>query len=284
MNFDQALKQYRWHLFAIGLLLVAVYWQIMPAMVLEWYTDENYSHGFLVPLIAGYFFWQRWPEVKAIPLEPSNWGLVVLLAGGFQLLFSWLGSEYFLMRSSLIVLLAGLVLFVFGREVLKGMALPLGYLFFMVPIPYLLYDMIAFPLKLFVTKVSVLFLQLCGVVVVREGNVIMFPTTTLEVADACSGIRSLISLVALALAYACIITIPPWKRVVLIVAALPIAIATNASRVIVTGFLAQYWGAQAAQGFFHEFTGIVVFVLAMALLLVLGVLLKRLPPGTGRPT
>lgn len=275
MNFYDALKQQRLYLAGVLLLLVALYWEIVPSMVGQWQQDENYSHGFLVPLIAGYFFWQRWPELREKLVKPVNMGLVVLVLGLLQLLVSWLGSEYFTMRSSLIVLLAGLTLFLFGWDLLKGMALPLGYLFFMVPIPYIIYDMVAFPLKLFVTKVSVGFLKLAGVVVMREGNIIIFPATTLEVADACSGIRSLLSLLALAVAYAFFISLPTRFRWLLILSAVPIAVATNALRVIVTGFLAQWWGAKAAEGFFHEFAGLAVFALAMVLLVGFGALLKK---------
>jgi len=257
-------------------LLTAVYAQVVPDMVKQWAQDDNYSHGFLVPLIAGYFLWQRWPELKEKLVQPSNWGLLVVILGALQLLVARLGTEYFTMRASMIVLLVGMVLYWFGREVLKVMALPLGYLIFMVPIPYIIYDALAFPLKLFITKASVAFLKAIGVVVMREGNVIMLPTTTLEVADACSGIRSLMSLLALAVAYAFYIQTSTFKRWVLIASAVPIAIVTNAMRVIVTGILAQWWGAKAAEGFFHEFAGLVVFALAMVLLVAEGAALRRI--------
>jgi exosortase D (VPLPA-CTERM-specific) len=251
-----------------------MYFTIVPDMVKDWYNDENYSHGFLVPFIAGYFLWQRWPDLKDRLVKPDGLGLVVIIWGLFQLLVAWLGSEYFTMRSSLIVLLVGITLFWFGSEVLKGMALPLGYLIFMVPIPYIIYDMAAFPLKLFVTKVSVAFMKIVGVVVIREGNIIMFPSTTLEVADACSGIRSLISLLAIAAAYAFVMKTTPARRWLIIFSAIPIAVATNALRVIVTGILAQWWGAKAAEGFFHEFAGMAVFLLAMVILVAVGAMLK----------
>jgi len=275
MTFNESIKQYRLQLFLVLPLLAGMYYRIVPDMVKDWYHDENYSHGFLVPLIAGYFLWQRWPDLKERMVKPDGAGLVVIVLGVFQLLVAWLGTEYFTMRSSLIVLLAGMTLFWFGREVLKGMALPLGYLIFMVPIPYIIYDMVAFPLKLFVTRVSVSFLKLVGVVVMREGNIIMFPATTLEVADACSGIRSLISLLAIATAYSFLMKTSNVRRWIIIFSAVPIAVATNALRVIVTGILAQWWGARAAEGFFHEFAGIAVFVLAMAMLAAFGELIRR---------
>ena len=283
MTFIESLKKNRVQLLLIIPLLVGLYWKIVPGMVRDWTRDENYSHGFLVPLIAGYFLYQRWPQLKERVARPDGVGLVVIILGLLQLLLGWLSTEYFTMRSSLVVLLAGLVLYFFGRQVLKLMALPLGYLLFMVPIPYIIYNLAAFPLKMFVTKVSVGALHLLGVIVQREGNIIIFPTTTLEVADACSGMRSLLSLLALAVAYAYFIPTSTKRRWILIASAVPIAIATNALRVIVTGILAQWWGAKAAEGFFHEFAGMAVFALAMALLVGVGALVKRegQVPGTG---
>jgi exosortase D (VPLPA-CTERM-specific) len=275
MTFGEALKQQRLKLILVLPLLIGMYYTIVPDMVKEWYQDENYAHGFFVPIIAGYFLWQRWPDLKNRLVKPDALGLLVIVWGLLQLLAAWLGTEYFTMRSSLIVLLAGMTLFWFGREILKGMAMPIGYLIFMVPIPYIIYDMLAFPLKLFVTKVSVVFLKLVGVVVMREGNIIMFPTTTLEVADACSGIRSLISLLAIAVAYAFMMGTSNVRRWIIIFSAIPIAVATNMLRVIVTGILAQWWGGRAAEGFFHEFAGVAVFVLAIVMLFAFGAVVKR---------
>jgi exosortase D (VPLPA-CTERM-specific) len=278
MTLIQSLKHYRLHFIAIIPLLIGIYYLIVPGMVMDWYNDENYSHGFLVPLISGYFLWQRWPVLKDQAIKPDGLGIVVIILGLIQLFLGWLATEYFTMRSSLILLLIGCVLYWFGREILKGMSLPLGFCFFMIPIPYIIYDMAAFPLKLFVTKVSVSFLELMGVVVYREGNIIMFPATTLEVADACSGIRSLISLLALAVGYAFFVQTTNLRRWIIVLFAVPIAIATNALRVIGTGLLAQWWGAKAAEGFFHEFAGMMLFVLAVVLLVAVGAVVK----GKGR--
>jgi exosortase len=276
MTFQEALQRYKLHFSTVLLLLAATYWQVIPLMARQWYQDENYSHGFIVPLIAGYFIYMNRDELQKTLVTPWGPGLVVAVFGIIQLLLGWVGTEYFTMRSSLIVILAGLTLFFFGKQVFKILLLPLLYLVFMVPIPYIIYDALAFPLKLFVTRVSVGFLKLVGVVVMREGNIIMFPVTTLEVADACSGIRSLISLLALAVAYAFFIRISPVKRIILICSAVPIAIFTNATRVIVTGLLAQHWGAKAAEGFFHEFAGLAVFALAMVMMVSLGALLGKI--------
>jgi len=275
VTFNESLKKYRLQLLFVLPFLVLMYFSIVPDMVMHWYSDENYSHGFLVPIISGYFIWQRWPDLKNRLVKPDWLGLVVIVWGCMQLLAAWLSTEYFTMRSSLIILLIGMTLFWFGREVLKGLALPLVYLIFMVPIPYIIYDAAAFPLKLFVTSVSVAFMKMVGIVVMREGNIIMFPATTLEVADACSGIRSLISLLAIAVAYVFLMKVSNVRRWIIIFSAVPIAVTTNALRVIVTGILAQWWGAKAAEGFFHEFAGMAVFVLAMVMLVVFGELLRR---------
>ena len=267
--------------FPLGHLLLALvaigvaYATIIPGMVADWSNDANYSHGFLVPLISGYFLWEKWPELKAARLQPSNAGLVVVVGSLLLLLLGFVGREFFTMRSSLVFLLAGIILFWCGREVLRLTALPVAFLLFMVPLPYIVYDAMAFPLKLLVAKYSVLALKVMGITVLREGNIIMFPQTVLEVADACSGLRSLMSLLALAVAVAFMTLKSPGKRLILIVSALPIAIVTNMFRVIATGVLAQYYGAAAAEGFFHEFAGLAVFAVAMVLLLAESALLRR---------
>jgi len=271
----EAIRSYRLQFIGILLSLAVLYSAIIPSMVQWWYQDDNYSHGFIVPLIAGYFLYCRREELLNATVEPWWPGLFVLLAGLFQLLAGWLAWEYFTMRSSLITVIAGILLFVLGRRPFLIMLLPVAYLLFMVPIPYIVYDAFAFPLKMFVTKVSVTFLQSIGVIVMREGNILMFPSTTLEVADACSGIRSIMSLLALSVAYGFFLRVSPLKRLIIALSALPIAIVTNALRVIVTGILAQWWGAKAAEGFFHEFAGLAVFGVAIVLLMGLGALLGR---------
>ena len=149
----------------------------------------------------------------------------------------------------------------------------------MIPLPYILYDSVAFPLKLMVSKISVEFLSFIGILVLREGNIIHLADTTLEVADACSGIRSIISLLALSTAIA-YITQKGWiKRTVLIISAVPIAVFVNAVRVIVTGVLAEKYGAKAAEGFFHEFAGLVIFGLAIFLLIILSIVMARKTKG-----
>ena len=262
----------------LSLLLVAlgiVYWPIVVPMAKQWAADDNYSHGFLVPLIAGYLAYLRRDELLAAEVRPSNYGLAIICFGLFMLLLGWIATEYFTMRSSLVVIVAGSVLYLLGWEIFKILLAPMAYLLLMVPIPAVIYDAAAFPLKLFVTKVSVLALKAMGIIIWQEGNILMFPNITLEVADACSGLRSIMSLLALGAAYAFVLHTKTRDRVILILGTLPIAVFTNCLRVIATGVLAQYFGSAAAEGFFHEFAGFFVFFGAVVMFVVLGALLKR---------
>ncbi len=272
---SESLYRYRFDLLLVLMLLVVVYGTIVPEMAVQWYQDDNYSHGFLVPLIAGYFLYQRFGELKTAPVQPANMGLVVIIIALVQLIIGSLASEYFTLRSSLVVLLAGITLYFFGTQAFKTARFPILYLLFMVPLPYIVYDALTFPLKLFVTRLSVGIMKFMGLVVIREGNIIMFPSITLEVADACSGIRSLMSLLAISTAYAFLMQASSIKRWIVIVSALPLALFTNTLRVVVTGILSNYAGAAAAKGFFHEFAGMAVFALAIGLLLAIGILVRE---------
>ena len=274
MTFSNVLYAYRYYFLLLLPAIAGLYYAVVPDMIKQWAHDENYSHGFLVPLISAFFLYQRWDDLKDAPVTPANIGLLVIVLGLIQLILAWLGTELFNMRLSLVVLLCGTTLYLFGIQVFKIMALPLLFLVLMIPIPYIIYDAAAFPLKLFVTEVSVTVLRMLGVVVWNEGNIIMFTNTVLEVADACSGLRSIMSLLALAVAFAFLTQKSHINKAIIIASAIPIAVATNAMRVIVTGFLAQYWGAQVAQGFFHDFAGFAVFAVAMVLLLALGGILS----------
>lgn len=274
MTLTDSLYNYRFAFLMSILLVSGLYASIVSGMAVDWYQDENYSHGFLVPLIAGYFVYERWDQLKTIKVIPSMAGLAVIIIAFMQLIIGTVGVEYFTLRSSLVMLIAGMVLFFLGTAVFKATRLPILYLLFMVPLPYIIYDSMAFPLKQFVSWVSVGFMKLIGIAVIRDGNIIMFPSITLEVADACSGIRSLVSILALSVAYASFLQISNLKRWIIILSSVVIAIATNALRVIVTGILANHSGAAAAEGFFHEFAGMSVFALAMGMLLVVGLLVR----------
>jgi len=274
MTFANAIR-INWLYAVSGLTLVLlVYASIIQGMVIDWYNDDNYSHGFLVPFISGWFVWTNREKIGLAEVRPALLGLPLIACALCLLVLAWFGSEYFTMRSSMIVLLSGGILFIYGVEVFRQLRLPLGYLFFMVPVPYIIYDSVAFSLKMFVSWLSVNVLQSVGLLVMREGNIIQFPNITLEVADACSGLRSLVSLLALSVALSFISQKKTWKRWVLAISAVPVAVLTNALRVIVTGILSKYYGQAAAEGFFHEFAGMMVFGVALAMLGAVAVLLR----------
>jgi len=263
-------KQKQLNVLSLMIFLISfvfLYWKTIYGMVMDWYIDSNYSHGFLIPLISGYLLWQRREDVKSVVTTPLNSGLLIVIMGLCIYLVGNIAGESFTMRVSVLFVLGGAILFIYGTGLFKTVSFPFSYLIFMIPLPYILYDSVAFPLKLLVSRYSVDFLKLIGIPVMREGNIICLVNTTLEVADACSGIRSLMSLLALSTALAYFSQKGWIKRVVLIVLAIPIAIFANSIRVIGTGILASKYGPTVAEGFFHEFAGLVIFGVAMAMLI-----------------
>jgi exosortase len=259
-------------------LVVLLYWPVIVPMAWQWYVDANSSHGFLVPLLAGYFVWERRQRLARLAPRPEWWGLGVLLLGLLMLLIGQIGAELFLQRSSLLVVIAGLVLLVGGRGALRISSFPIVFLIFMVPLPAIVLNTVAFPLQLFAAQAATTCLVALDIPVLREGNVLSLASTTLEVAEACSGIRSLMSLLALGTVYAYFGERVMWKRWVIVMAAIPVAIAANAFRVAGTGILAHYFGEEAAQGFYHDFSGWLVFVVAFLLLLGIGTTLRWVGP------
>ena len=257
-------------------LLAGLYHEVLLKLGIQWNNDPDYSHGFLVPVLVGYFVWERWNRLKVVPISPSLWGAALLAVGLLMLVVGSIGAELYLQRSSLILVIAGLVWLIMGRDVLKTLLFPIAFIFFMVPLPAIVVNAVAFPLQLFAARTAEFCLFNFGIPVLREGNVIVLAGTTLEVAEACSGIRSLQALLALGTVYGYFSQRSTWKRWVLVLLSVPIAIAANAFRVSGTGVLANYWGAQAAEGFYHTFSGWLIFVVAFLLLLGCGGLLSKI--------
>jgi exosortase len=256
------------------MLLTVLYWPILPSLVSDWWEDPNYSHGFLVPCFSGFLIWQQREALRKLPLEGSWLGLLVLLTGLGALMLGDIGAEDFLSRSSLIIIIAGLVLFHLGTKVFQLLMFPLGFLFFMVPLPAILFNAVAFPLQTLAAQNAERGLDLLGVPVFRDGNVIHLSDITLGVTEACSGIRSLVSLLALATGWAYTTLPNGWSRLLLVAFAVPITIVANAGRVLVTGLVGQTFGQQYAQGFFHSCSGWVIFLVAFAGLLAVHSLLQ----------
>jgi exosortase len=234
--------------------------------------------------MSGYFVWERWDRLKTVPLAPTWWGLVALSAGLGMLVLGSLGAELYLQRSSFVVVLCGLVWTLMGAAMLRNLGLPLAFLLFMIPLPSIILNTIAFPLQLFAAKVASYCLFSLSIPVLREGNIIMLTGTTLEVAEACSGIRSLQALLALGAVYAYFTQQGMLARWLLVLMSIPIAILANVIRVSGTGILAEYWGVEAAQGFYHTFEGWLIFLVAFVMLLGTGALISRLMGTPAAPS
>jgi len=259
-------------LMSLGLL----YHHVLARLVHDWFTDSNYSHGFLIPFIAGYLVWQRKHRLSLLPSRPSKWGILLVVAGLAIYTLGYIGSELFSTRFSLIVLIWGLVLFLAGWPWAQELLVPISYLFFMIPLPAIVWNKIAFPLKLFVTRLAVWVTSLLGIPAYRDGNIIHLSNTTLQVVDACSGMRSLASLLALSAAFSFLTSHSVTKKWLLFFSAVPIAIILNVFRLTLTAVLAQAYSPQVAKGFLHEISGLIVFVLAIGLLYGCHLLVKRI--------
>lgn len=247
-------------------LTVLLYAPILKHLAWNWSTDSDYGHGFLVPLFSGYVLWRERARWMGIEIKPRNLGLLVMIAAVVLLMGGSLGAEVFTSRISLVVLLAGMILFTAGWKLLRAISFPLGFLILMIPIPVIIYNQITFPLQLLASRFATFWLELVHIPVLREGNVLILPNYSLEVAEACSGIRSLMTLITLAMAYGYLVEKRRWVRYTLVFLMIPIAIVSNAVRVMGTGALTYTVGPAAAEGFFHEFSGWIIFVAALALM------------------
>jgi exosortase len=292
----------------IAVALAFVYFTVLLKLGGDWWNDENYSHGLLIPFVIGYILWQERKNLSEAQTRPAaRWGAVSV---GFSLLLLWAGvagAELFVQRASLVLMVASVVIYFWGFRLLRLIAVPLSLLILSIPIPQIVFNRIAFPLQLFASRCAVGAMSFFNIPVLRQGNIIeLMPLGASEpkklaVVEACSGIRSLMTLVTLAVIYA-YFTKPKvaqtsvcatntgdrlkfvgrffksfalWRSIILVVAAVPIAILTNALRVSGTGVLAHYYGTRVADGFFHSFSGWVIYIAAAVLLFATGWALDR---------
>jgi exosortase len=289
-----------WKPLLVAAAVAFAYWSVLAQLGRFWWEDENYSHGLLIPFIIGYILWSERGRLSQVEVRPRvALGAVVVAFAVLMLWAGTAGAELFTQRTSLVVLLAGVGLYFWGWRVLRAVAVPLALLALAIPIPAIVFNKIAFPLQLFASQCAVWVMRLVGIPVLRDGNVIeLFPlgaTTTkkLEVVEACSGIRSLMTLVTLAVVFAYFTTpsgeggaggkrlkrFRALRAALIVVASVPIAIITNAARVSGTGVLSRYYGTQVADGFFHEFSGWVIYIVAFLLLFAFGWLVDRFNPA-----
>lgn len=266
---------------ALALLAGAVawlYWGVVPGLVRQWASDDDYSHGFFVVPLAAFFAWERRDALRRAARRPHVAGAALLAAALLCFVAGQFGSELFLTRVSLIGVLAGLVLFVAGPQHLRILAFPLAFLLLMVPLPALIFNKIAFPLQLIASHVGEYTISSLDIPILREGNVLILANATLEVAEACSGIRSLVSLFTLGIVFGYFVDRRHWVRAVIALSAVPVAILANGLRVASAGVAAHNFGASGVEGLFHDFSGWVVFIIAFLMMLGFQRLLQRLVP------
>jgi len=303
---------------AIAAALAFVYFAVIMKLGRDWWSDENYSHGLLIPFVIGYIIWQERNKFAEDRDKRASW--FGALGVGFAMLALWAGTagaELFVQRASLLLMLVSVAIYFFGFRLLRVIAVPLFLLALAIPIPQIIFNRIAFPLQLFASRCAVAAMAFLDIPVLRQGNVIeLMPLGAKEpkrlaVVEACSGIRSLMTLVTLAVVYA-YFTRPKnptsgnsggggssakksdklkfvgqftfWRALILVAAAVPIAILTNAARVSGTGVLAHYYGTKVADGFFHSFSGWVIYIVAAVLLFATGWVLDRVERLFSRKT
>ncbi len=262
-----------WVLAAAILLL---YTPTLSYLFYDWWHNPDYSHGFFIPFVVAFFLWRKRRVLRDLPALPSNFGLLVVLGSLAIFLLAYVGSEPFTQRVSLLLLMAGAVLYLRGWRTLREISFTLLLLLLAIPLPAIIFNSVALPLQLMASSVAERLLRLYGIPVFREGNLLQLDQMMLNVTEACSGIRSLATLVTAGAMVAYFLPARWWLRLFFVLSSIPIAIAANALRVAGTGILGQAWGERWAEGFLHLFSGWVVFVFATALLLGEWLVLQRL--------
>jgi exosortase len=270
-----------WTTYLLILLFIGLYLQVIIGLVGDWWVDSNYSHGFLVPLVSAYLVWKKKDKLITLERKKSYLGFLIFLLGLGIYIIGTAGAEYFSARFSLIIVLFGLVYYLNGKEWAKELLFPVGFLVFMVPIPNVIYYAIAFPMQMLSSKLTQNVLHFIGLPSVRQGNIILLPNYSMEVAEACSGLRSLVSLLALG-AFFAYITFPGepdtrksnLKRLILFLSVFPIAIGANIFRILITAIGAYMISPKLAEDFLHKLSGLVVFLISVLLLFIVSLIIK----------
>lgn len=262
-----AALKFSWPLIAwFGGLLVLCYAPILYRMGVQWAVDENMGHGFFVPVVAAFVAWQRRDELLTTERQPNFWGLVIVCFAALVELAATLGAELFTARLSFVIALFGTVLYLGGTRWIKILLFPFSLLLFMIPIPAIIYSTLTLKLQTLASELGEMLITAMGIPVLREGNTLKLPSQTLDIAEACSGIRSLLSLLFLSLVYSYFMDKKVWMRWALLIATVPIAIGANGIRVAMTGLLSEI-DVKLASGVYHEIEGYIVFIVALAALL-----------------
>jgi exosortase len=278
-------RAHRWPLLAVIAALSMLYATNFEKLFSDWSVDENYSHGFFVPIAFFWMLWRQRHELESTKVSPRWWGMLIVFMALLQLAAGTMGAENFVAHSSLLTMLCGITLFLFGIEMLRLVAFPIAWLLFMIPLPSIIFYSITFPLQLLASKLAVGILDFLRVPNVCEGNVIYLANFTAGVVEACSGIRSLVSMLAFAVLMGYLLNMSVRSRSILALSSIPIALGMNAARIAGTGLAGNYLGARWAEGVFHTFSGWVLFLGSLGLMLGVVRLLRSFDQWqlTGRP-
>ncbi len=254
--------------------LVLIFIPTLAGLVSQWFTDDNYSHGFLIPFISGWLIYRQRKSLASIPWTIDSLGLAAIVVGLALFIVGNGAAEYFTVRLSFVLTLIGLIVYLCGRQFAKAIWFPLFFLLFMIPVPYVLYYAATFPMQTLATKITVAALSFIGLDVVRQGNIIHIANYSLEVAEACSGLRSLVSLLALGAIYAYLTQRRLWAQIVLFLSTIPIAIAANVFRVFATALIVATISDGVTKEPVHSLMGLTVFVVSFILLFIVGGILR----------
>ena len=276
-NIDTILNGYRVKILILLVLFVAAYWVPLQSMVGTWYKNEDYSYGFLIPVITAYLLWERRKELPGLPVKSSFAVLPLVLVFVLLSVYGILGSSGNIAMPATPIVFFLLFAFCFGVDAARRLILPLGFLIFMIPIPAFLERTIGLYLKSISSRLGGELIRMAGLAVHVSGNIIDLGVTKLQVVDACSGLRYIFPLLALGILYAYFFEKVAWKRIVCVLATIPIAIITNTLRIAITGILIPHFGTEVAEGFFHGFSGWLIFLAAFAFLFILGRILRLFP-------
>src|ERR1700733_3854763 len=273
----------QWLPYAIlGVLLAVLYHRVAVKLVYDWYTLTDYSHGFLVPLFSVFLIWEKRKVLSNIPVKQTWAGVPLIVFSLVVLILGTYGVELFTTRISFVMLLAGIIWTLLGIAMLRAVAFPLLVLILAIPIPAIVFNQITFPLQLLASRIASEILPVFHVPTLQEGNVIELPAMKLEVAEACSGIRSLMSLFTLAVFYGYFLERQTTRRVILALASIPIAVTANVARIVGTGLCVQCWDPDKALGFFHEFSGWVIFVVSLGCLYLVHRAMRLIPSAEAK--
>jgi exosortase len=284
-NGSSAFSQLNWLPYAIiAILLCVLYYRVAVKLVYDWSTLPDYTHGPLVPFFAAFLIWDKRKTLSAIPIRQTWAGIPLVVFSIVVLILGVYGVELFTARMSFILLVTGLIWTFFGWAMVRELRFPLFVLVLAIPFPAIVFNRITFPLQLMASRIASDVLPVLGVPTLHEGNVIELPVMKLEVAEACSGIRSLMSLFTLAVFYGYFLERTTNRRVILALASIPIAVTANVARIVGTGLCVQYWDPDKALGFFHEFSGWVMFVVSLACLYLVHRAMRLISPVKAKPS